>query len=54
MEYSSYVEFGHSTPSGGWVDGYFMLTISISEVERALPSRFNKEFKQFLKERGVG
>ena len=54
MEYASYVEYGHSTPGGGWVQGQFMLTISIAEVERAMPSRFQKEFKRFLKERGVG
>ena len=53
MEYASYVEYGHNTLSGSWVDGYFMLTISITEVQRAMPSRFNTAFKQFLKERGV-
>lgn len=27
VEYASYVEFGHRTPSGGWVEGQYMLTI---------------------------
>lgn len=53
MEYSSYIEYGHSTPNGGWVEGYFILTISIDEVEKAMPSRFQTAFKQFLAERGV-
>lgn len=53
MEYASYVELGHSTPAGNWVRGYFMLTISISEVEKAMSGRFDKEFKQFLKSKGV-
>ena len=50
MEYASYVEYGHTTKGrGGWIDGEYMLTISITEVERAMPSRFNREFEQFLK-----
>lgn len=53
MEYASYVEYGHSTRGGTWVDGYFMLTISIAQVENAMPARFEKAFKNFLKERGV-
>lgn len=54
MDYSSYIEFGHSTRGGNWVDGYFILTISIDEIEKAMPSRFQSAFNQFLKERGVG
>lgn len=53
MEYASYVEYGHTTTNGNWVDGYFMLTISIDTVQRAMPGRFQKAFMQFLKERGV-
>ena len=53
MDYASYVEFGHRAGADTWVKGYFMLTISISEVQRAIPARFEKAFEQFLKERGV-
>lgn len=53
MDYASYVEYGHRTTSGGFVQGVFMLTISIDKVSRAMPSRFQTAFKQFLKERGV-
>lgn len=53
MEYASYVEYGHSTTGGTWVNGHFMLTISISQVSNAMPARFETAFKNFLKERGV-
>lgn len=53
MEYASYVEYGHRTTGGGYVQGVFMLTISIDKVSRAIPSRFQRAFKQFLNERGV-
>ena len=52
-EYASYVEYGHSTRNGGWVEGGFMLTISIDEIEQAMPSRFNTELIKFLKNWGI-
>ena len=52
-DYSSYVEWGHTSRGGTWVDGGFMLTISIDEIERAMPTRFQREFIQFLKEWGI-
>lgn len=64
-EYASYVEYGHSQEIGryvpaigkrlvnGWVEGGFMFTISLDEVQRALPTRFEREFKQFLTKWGV-
>ena len=52
-EYASYVEYGHSTKSGGWINGGFMMTVSIAEVERALPTRFQREFQAYLKNKGV-
>ena len=52
-EYASYVELGHSTRAGGWVSGGFMFTISMDEVERAMPTRFQREFTDFLKKWGV-
>lgn len=39
VEYASYVEYGHRTRDhSGWVEGRFMATISIDEIERELPS----------------
>lgn len=61
MEYSSYVEKGHSQEPGryvpaigktlkkDWVEGKFMLTISIDEIRQQIPVRFSKAFKEFIK-----
>lgn len=54
MEYASFVEYGHTKRDGGWKNGYFMLTISIDEIRQQLPRRFENEFNQFLKNKGVG
>lgn len=53
MEYASFVERGHRTTGGGWVDGRFMLTISIFEVISEMPAAFDTEFRQFLRARGA-
>lgn len=46
-DYASYIEYGQRS-----YQGRYMLTISINEVQRQLPARFNKEWLQFLKARG--
>lgn len=49
LEYASFIEYGHTKQNRiGWVDGYFMATISIQEVQDAMPKRFDKAFKDFL------
>ena len=48
MEYASYVEYGHHA-----YEGRYMLTISVDEVQQALPQRFKKQFEEYLKSRGV-
>ena len=49
LEYASFIEYGHTKQNRiGWVDGYFMATVSIQEVQDALPKRFDKAFKEFL------
>ena len=54
-EYASYVENGHATRNReGWVEGYFMSTISIEEIERKMPQRFNREFLKFMDSLEVG
>ena len=54
MEYASYVEDGHLTRNReGWVDGFFMATISIEEVDRLMLSRFDREFRKYLQSLGV-
>lgn len=57
MYYATFVEYGHAKPykagaaegSPDWVDGYFMMTVTLDEIERAMPARFDSAFKQFLK-----
>lgn len=50
MNYASYVEFGHRTRNhSGWVEGQFMLTISESEVQDAMPSLIEKKLNRWLR-----
>jgi hypothetical protein len=47
--YSPYVEYGHRTANGqGWVEGRFMMTISLQELERELPAIMDRKIKQFV------
>ncbi|RXM79244.1 HK97 gp10 family phage protein [Clostridium tetani] len=43
-EYASYVEYGHRTRNhSGWIEGRFMATISMQEIERQLPKFLEKK-----------
>lgn len=61
MYYASFVEYGHAKPykagaspgSADWVDGYFMMTVSLEVIQRNMPARFNQEFSKFLESLGV-
>lgn len=62
MNYATFVEYGHAKPymSGlagpgdpDWVDGYFMMTVSIEVIKRQMPARFNREFEKFITALGV-
>lgn len=61
MDYATFVEYGHAKPyksgaapgSADWVDGYFMMTVSLDVIYREMPSRFDKEFLNFIKTYGV-
>ncbi|CAI6087177.1 HK97 gp10 family phage protein [Cohnella sp. JJ-181] len=49
VEYAMYVEYGHRTRNhAGWVDGRFMLTISIQELERELPAFLERKLQQYI------
>lgn len=49
VEYAMYREFGHRTRNhAGWVDGSFMLTISIQELERELPAFLERKLQQYI------
>lgn len=54
MEYASFVEYGHTLRNGVWKDGRFMLTLSMEEVQKEIPKRFEKSFQQFMKGKGIG
>lgn len=50
-EYASYVEYGHRTRGGGgWVQGRFMLTISVSELQKDAPKILEKKLTKWLGE----
>jgi len=57
VEYAIYVEYGHKrTPwgsdkrieAGDWVQGRFMATLSIMEVEKEMPTRFRRAFAAWM------
>lgn len=50
VEYASYVEFGHRTRNGGWVDGKYMLTISEERLKQIAPRVLEKMLYQKIRE----
>ena len=48
VEYAPYVEFGHRTVNGGWVEGLFMLTISEQGIREAAPKILEKKLQKKL------
>lgn len=48
--YASYVEYGHVTVNGGWVDGHYFLTVSEQELEKLAPSVIEKKLEKLLKD----
>lgn len=57
MEYATEIEYGHRIVHNGievgWYEGRFMLKISIDEIKRQMPSRYQSEFKKFCLEKGI-
>lgn len=53
VEYASFYEFGHRSTKGNWVDGRFVMKIGIDQIEQAMPARFDKDFKKYLKSKGA-
>lgn len=57
MEYATFVEYGHAKPykagaaegSDDWVEGYFMMTVSLEHINRTMPARFNNQFDAFVR-----
>ncbi|MHB8034700.1 hypothetical protein CF069_12325 [Clostridium botulinum] len=49
VDYASYVEYGHRTKNHkGWVEGRFMATISMQEIERQLPKFLERKQVELL------
>lgn len=46
--YASYVEFGHRTVNGGWVEPRYMLTRSEVELEEDLPRLLENMLNTFI------
>lgn len=46
--YAPHVEYGHKTINGGFVDGQFMMTISIDEMQDELLGLLEEKFTNFL------
>lgn len=50
VEYVPYVEHGHRTRNGGWVEGHRMLTVSVDEVKKSAPGILEKKLLKLMKE----
>lgn len=49
VEYAKYVEYGHMDRSHQkWINGKFMCSLSIIEVKKKMPKRFQKEFETWF------
>lgn len=57
MDYATDVEYGHRVVRNGveigWAEGRYMLKISIDEIKRQMPARYQSEFKKFCLEKGI-
>ena len=49
VEYASYVEYGHTTTNGWWVDGQFMLKLSVKEVDNLTEKLVERKIRQYIK-----
>lgn len=48
--YSSEIEYGHRTADlRGWVEGRFMLTISLKELEQEMPKILGRKLDQYMR-----
>lgn len=57
VHYASYVEYGHAFPyksgmgptSAYWVDGYYMMTVSLIYINESMPARLKTQYDIFEK-----
>lgn len=51
VEYAPYVEYGHRTKNHkGWVEGQFMLTISVQEIQNDSPTILQRKLARKMEE----
>ena len=49
VEYAKYVEYGHMDRGHKkWINGKFMCSLSIIEVKKKMPKRFQREFEAWF------
>ena len=49
VEYAKYVEYGHMDRSHQkWINGQFMCSLSIIDVKKKMPQRFQREFENWF------
>ena len=48
QDYASFVENGHRTRSGGWVNGRFMLKKALKETEQRTLTQTQKELDEYI------
>ena len=57
MEYATEIEYGHRIVLDGteigWYEGRFMLNISIDEIRRQIPLRYEQELKKLCIQHGI-
>ena len=53
-EYASFVEYGHMNRNRtDWIEGRFMCTLAIRDIQRKLPAKFEREFAAWVKSLGA-
>ncbi len=53
MDYASFLEYGYQHVGGFWMDGHFMLTIALTEVESVIQQAFDLRFTEFMRKHGM-
>ena len=53
MPYATFVEYGHRTVNGGWVEGRFFVKYAIDDLDRVSQSLFDKITVRKFKELGL-
>lgn len=50
VEYAEFIEYGHRKRKGGFLQGRYMLTLSMKEIEEMAPALIGKRSEEFMKE----